>query len=206
MAPGGARQKIGCLFLCLVSGSSSLAQTATWPNIQPLHDSHTFIEPGRGKDTPFLALIKNASGSPVYKVECHNGNYDDESEINFSEDFQCALFGVSGGKGTTGNLLAVNNKDEQSTDWWNRGRMLSHQLRGECLAYPEYSTLRHFKIRGMLVTLRFTNVEWSSAKDQQGNPLLEKFTVTIDVVPDGTALSSTAEPAAGPEPPRSCYP
>jgi hypothetical protein len=205
VTPGAAGQKICCLFLWLVSGSGLLVQTAPWPNIQPLHESHKFIEPGRGKDTPLLALIKKASGGPVYKVECHNGNYDDESEINFSGDFQCALFGVSGGKGTTGNLLAVNNKDEQSTDWWNRGRMLSHQLRGECLAYPEYSTLRHFKIRGMLVTLRFTDMEWSTTKDQQG-PLLEKFTFTLDVVPDGTAQTSTAQPAAGPKPPRSCYP
>lgn len=205
VTPSGAREKICCLFLWLAVGSGLLAQTTTWPHVQALHESHAFIEASRGKDTPFLAFIKNASGVPVYKVECHNGNYEDESEINFSGVFQCALFGVSGGKETTGNLLAVNNKDEQSTDWWNRGRMLSHQLRGECLAYPEYSTLRHFKIRGMLLTLRFTDMEWSTTKDQQG-PLLEKFTFTLDVVPDGTALSSTAEPAAGPMPPTSCYP
>lgn len=206
IAPARGRHKVCFLFLWLLSAGGLRAQIASWPNIQALHESYTFIEPGRDKDTPFLAFIKNASGVPAYKLECHNGNYKDESEINFSGDFQCALFGLSGGKTTTWTLLAVSNKDEESTDWWNRGRMLSYQLRGECLAYPEYSTLRHFKLRGMLVTLQFTNIEWSTAKDQQGNSLLQRFTFTLDVVPDKTAQSSAAEPAAGAKPPRSCYP
>ena len=48
--------------------------------------------------------------------------------------------------------------------------MRAAQLRGKCLAYPEYSTDRHFKLRGMLITLQFSGMEWSAARDQQGNP------------------------------------
>jgi len=54
---------------------------------------------------------------------------------------------IEGERVITGNLLAANTSDERSTDWWNRGRMRSSQLLGECLAYPEYSTDRNFKLR-----------------------------------------------------------
>jgi hypothetical protein len=198
--------KICAVILMMMSAPSLSAQTDNWLAVQPLHEMQTFADAASDADTPFLVFIKDAKGVPAYKLECHNGNYDDSSGYNFSGTFQCALFGVRGEKRTTWNLLAVDNKDERSTDWWNRGRMLSSQLRGQCLAYPEYSTLRHFRVRGMLITFGFTNLVWSGTKDQQGNPLLEKFTFTLDVVPDKTAQSPTAEPAAGQTPPSSCYP
>jgi hypothetical protein len=197
---------IFCTFVFAVNGKGVLAQTTLWPTIRALHTSYTFIEPERGKDTPFLAFIESASGEPVYKFECHNGNYEDESEINFSGDFHCALFAVKGNRVTSADLLAADTKDERSTDWWNRGRVLSRQFRGDCLAYPEYSALRHFELRDMLITLRFTQVEWSDTRDQQGNPLLARFTFALDVVSDQTAQSAAAEPPRGPTPPRACYP
>jgi hypothetical protein len=183
------------------------AEANNWPVVQPLRETRTFVNPGRDNaDTPFLTLIKDSEGVPIYKLECHNGNYDDESEIDFSGDFHCALFAVKGDTLKSANLLAANTRDERSRDWWNRGRMRSEQLRGECLAYPEYSTVRHFRLRQMLITLRFTDIAWSASKDQQNNPLLGKFTFTVDVVPEKTAHSQTAELAAGPKPPRPCYP
>ena len=132
--------------------------------------------------------------------------------MRFSGDFQCALFAVGESGDSTGNLLAANTKDEQSTAWWNRGRMRLAQLRGVCLAYPEYSTVRHFKLRGMVITLRFTDIGWSATKDQQNNPLLAKFTFTLDVVPDKAARGPRDEQTErvaspkGPKPPSSCYP
>lgn len=198
--------KICCVMFVITSALLVPAQTNNWPEVQPLHEMHIFANAASDADTPYLVFIKDLKGVPAYKLECHNGNYDDNSEYNFSGTFQCALFAVNGDKRTTWNLLAVNNKDERSTDWWNRGRMLSNQLRGECLMYPEFSKLRRFKLRGMLVTLQFTDTEWGNTKDQQSNSLLEKFTFTLDVVSDKTAQSSTAEPATGPKPPSSCYP
>ena len=199
---------IACYFvLGMMTAFGLQAETSTWTSIEPVHEAHTFIDPGKnGMDTPFLLTINATGGGAAYKLECHNGNYDDESEINFSGDFQCALFAVKGNTQTSSNLLATASKDEQSTDWFNRGRMRSAQLRGECLRYPEYSTLRHFKVRGILITLRFTEIEWSGRNDQQGNPMLGKLTFALDVVPEKTASSSTAEPAAGPKPPSFCYP
>jgi hypothetical protein len=191
------------LFIVIASASSSHAQP-NWPMIQPVHETRTFANLGN-VDNSFVALIKDTAGVPVYKFECHNGNYEGDSEINFSGDLQCALFAIKESKIVSPNLLAANTRDEQSTDWWNRGRMRSEQLRGECLAYPDYSTDRHFKLRGMLVTLRFSDIEWSTLQDQQHNPMLVKFTFNLDAIPDKTASAPSPE-LAGAIPPRSCYP
>lgn len=138
-------------------------------------------------------------------MDCHNTDYNGEAEINFSGDFQCALFAIKGATLISGDLLAADTKNERSTDWWNRGRMLSGQLRGKCLAYPEYSTDRHFRLRGMLLTMRFTRLEWGTLKDQQGHRMVARFTFVLDVVPDTSAHTARTEVPRGPKP-SSCYP
>ena len=185
--------------------STLWAQTNPWPRIQPLMEQRSLIQfPADGSDTPFVVYIRDAGGSPAYKLECHNGDYNDQSEMNFSGDFQCALFALKGTTRTSGNLLAANTKDERSTDWWNRGRMLSNQLQGDCLKYPEYSTARHFRLRGMILTLYFTDTSWSSEGDAQA--LLRSFVFGVKARPDATARSARAELARGPKAPSSCYP
>ncbi len=199
--------KLSLFSLVVVSAMGLLAQVIGWPTVQPLEEKHVFNGAGQdGSDTSVLAFIKDTHGTPVYKLECHNGNYDNESEMNFSGDFQCALFAVKGKTLTSGDLLASDTKNELSTDWWNRGRMRAAQLRGACLQYPEYSTERHFKLRGMLLALNFTNIQWSPRQNRQGDPPLTGFTFTVKVVPDESANSSRAELAAGPIPPAACYP
>jgi hypothetical protein len=197
-----------CIAIVATAGSPTLsAEASHWPAIQPLHESHTFLDPGRGDaDTPFVALVKSLDGALAYRLECHNGNYDGESISTYSGDFQCALYALKGNALITGNLLAANTSDERSTDWWNRGRMRSSQLLGECLAYPEYSTDRNFKLRNMRVTLRFTDIAWGTQSDERSAPRLARFTFDISVVPDKAAKGSRAALAVGPPPPRSCYP
>ena len=190
-----------------VDPNSSQVQAGNWPVVRSLRETRTFTNVGKDNvDTPLRALIKDSAGVSVYSVICHSGNYEGRGEINFSGDFQCALFAVKGEARTSGNLLAVDAKDERSADWWNRGRMRSAQLRGEWLAYPEYSTMRHFKLRGMRFTMRYWDIEWSASKDQQGNPRLGQFAFSLDVSPDRTAHTNAAQRAVGPEPPAQCYP
>lgn len=197
-----------CFFaLVLMPAMVLLARASKWPVIRSLEETRVVTDLGKeGADTPVVTFIEDVAGVPIYKLECHTGDYENESEINFSGDFQCALFAVKGTTLTTGNLLAADSKDELSTDWWNRGRVRSTQLRGECLRYPEYSTDRRFRLRGMLLTLRLSNIKWSERKDQQGNPLLAGFTLDLKVDPDESANSSRSELVAGPKPPTSCYP
>jgi hypothetical protein len=199
--------KACALILATIYTVSLLAERNKWPTIQSLEKKRVITDLGKeGADTPVVEFIKDAGGVPAYKLACHTGDYENESEINFSGDFQCALFAVKGTILTSGDLLAADTKDELSTDWWNRGRVRSAQLRGECLRYPEYSTDRRFKLRGMLVILRFTNIQWSAGKDEQGNPRLAGFTLDIKVVPNKSAQGSRSELVPGQKPPASCYP
>jgi hypothetical protein len=165
-----------------------------WPPVLPVHRVLTFIHPGQnGRDTPALVLVPRQEGGTVYKLECHNGNYDDEREMSFSGDFQCALYALQGGRVSSGNLLADSTHD--------RGRMLSVQLSDRCGSYPEFGLVRHFRVRGMRVTLEFEDLQWSTSSGGEG---LDQFTVDLTVEPDQSALTETSEMAAAPRPPTGC--
>ena len=195
-----------CIFAALITIAQIplLGKANEWPLIRPVKVTHPFHNRTTDSDTPFSLSIRNSEGVPVYSLECHNGNYDKDSEMNFSGDFQCALFAIRNGTRVSSNLLAANTKNEQSTDWWNRGRMRSAQLRGTCLEYSEYSTDRVFKLRGMRLTLRFTNMRWAQVKGRE--PVLTGFTFTFNAVPDQASRGPKAEVVAGSAPPPSCYP
>jgi len=181
-------------------------QADDWPIIKPLEESHVFRKTGMAAaDRTFIALVRSETGVPIYKLECHSGEYEGDSEMNYSGDFQCALFALNGETLASGNLLAADTANELSTDWWNRGRMRSAQLTGECLKYPEYSTERHFRLRAMRLTLRFSDMEWGP-KDHPHNPVLTGFTFTVTAAPDASARSPRAEVVSGARPPESCYP
>ena len=189
-----------------MSASGMAAQANRWPTVRSFHGKYVFVDPEGKTDMPLTVFLYDTRGVPVYKLECHNGNYGVASGIWYSGDFQCALFALKGASLASGDLLAANTKNELSSDWWNRGRMRAAQLRGTCLAYPEYSTDRHFKLRGMLLTLRFADVKWGPGKDKQNKPLLTRFTFLLRVVPDESAQSSRPELPSGPKPPSACYP
>jgi hypothetical protein len=88
-------------------------------------------------------------------------------------------------------------------DWRNRGRLIAAQLQGDCLQYPEYSTLRHFRLRGMDVTLAYSDIAWTQGPKASQ---LRGFTLTLDTMPDKDAKMPMAEVAAGDAPPTRCYP
>lgn len=177
-----------------------------WPPIRPVEVSRTLNNKTTIADTPFFLSIKDVHRVTIYRLECHNGNYENGSKINFSGDFQCALFAIKNGSRVSGNLLATNTKDELSTEWWNRGRTRSAQLRGKCLDYPDYSTDRIFKLRGMRLTLRFTKMKWGRNKSREHGPVLTGFTFTFKAVPDESAHTANADVVGAPAPPASCYP
>ncbi len=183
------------------------ARADTWPAVKSLYERHTFIAPGKdGSDTPFVEDILGANGTPLYRLECHNPNYRGDPAESYTGYFQCRLQVLKDGKRVGPNLLAADTPDEKSQEWWNRGRLRLVQLLGQCITFPEYSMIRHFRLRGMLLTLQFSDVEWSPRHDAQGYPLVDQFTVVAQVDPDETAQTATAEPALGNPPPAFCYP
>lgn len=182
-----------------------LSATNDWPTILPIREEKV-IGNIAAADTPLTVWIKNTAGRPMYKLECHTGNYENESEMNFSGDYQCALFAVKGGEPASGDLLAANTKDELSTDWWNRGRIRADQLQGDCVRYPDYSTSRHFLLRGMRITLQVKEPQWANNPKNRADHLLSGFTLGVSIVPDPHANSVRAELPSEPKPPSACYP
>ena len=180
---------------CSVLGFIVFPTSTNWPLVQPVKKTVTFMEPGKsGTDIPLSLILKDTHGVPVYKLECHNGNYEDSSELNFSGNFQCSLFALKEGRTRASwNLLAAKTKDEQSSDWFNRGRMMANQLWGRCGDIPEYGRIRNFRLRKMLITLEFSNLKWSS-KVVEGEHQLKQFTFTVSVVPDKDASTGAAKP------------
>lgn len=172
----------------------------SWPEVQSL--AQTFRIPDvsvTNADTPATASILDLKGRPIYKLECHNGNYSDQSRMNFSGTFQCALFAMKGGSSYGWNLLADRN--QQDSDWGNRGRMLSEQLRGSCAGWPGYGSVRVFRLRGMKITFTFKDLKW---KPVQHEERLATFTFEVNVVRDPTAKTAEAEILKVPKAPRSC--
>jgi|HubBroStandDraft_6_1064221.scaffolds.fasta_scaffold19378_2 hypothetical protein len=172
-----------------------------WPVVKPVHTQITVTEQA-GRDAPVHLVVTDVRGRPLYTLDCHNSEYDDDFDLSYSGDFQCALFVLTNGKTTSGNLLADSSYNASSTDWWNRGRMLAKNLWRNCANYPEYGTLRHFKVRGMLVTLRFGDLVWATPTADSSK--LSRFTADIDVAPDRRATSPTAEYLPGPTPGQAC--
>lgn len=188
-----AMRVVVLLFGIIAVSSPCLA----WPTVKPI--DRTFevrIHPGN--DSPIVIVLNTTSDKPAYRVECHTGDYEDMSLINFSGTFQCAVFALDGGKIVSWNLLAADTRYEQGSDWTNRGRMLSEQLEGSCAAYAEYGLVRHFRFRAMVLTLRFSNLVWERPKD------LASFSLGISALADPAATTATAAVVHVSRPPRAC--
>ncbi|HEY3645061.1 MAG TPA: hypothetical protein VGM16_06945, partial [Gammaproteobacteria bacterium] len=171
-----------------------------WPVLKQRHEQFAFVAPETaGVDQPFVLHLQDVSGTEKYRLECHVGGQGQEDLLKWSGLYQCALFPTNGDSITAVDLLAADTRQEQADDGWNRGRILAQQFHAPCVSYPEYSTLRHFKLRGFDLTLAFTDVVWSG-------PRIGKFTLHVDVTPDAEANSDVALTAAGDRPPRACYP
>lgn len=191
--------------LLLMTNPAVQPTQGAWPVIQPLHAEYQFFRPqDSDAELPsFSVYLKDATDTSRYKFECHAGGYPDDSEMTWSGDFQCALFPYAKDTVTPVNLLAVDSHEEQSVDWRNRGRMFAAQLQGDCLQYPEYSAQRHFRLRGMDLILAYSDIAWTQGPK---GPALQKFTLSLDAVPDKDAKTPMAEPAAGDRPSQICYP
>lgn len=185
--------------LPLMTNPSAQAPSG-WPVLKERHEQFAFVAPnGPGVDRPYVLHLLDSSGAEQYRLECHTGEHGEDELLKWSGLYQCALFPTKGDSISAVDLLAADTREEQSDDGWNRGRILAQQFHAPCVSYPEYSTLRHFKLRGFDLALSFTDVIW------QG-PKLEQFTLHVDVTPDTDAKSPLAVTAAGDRPSHACYP
>lgn len=185
--------------LTLMTNPSGQAPTG-WSVLKERHETFAFVAPnGPGVDRPYVLHLEDAAGNERYRLECHSGEHGEDNLLKWSGLYQCALFPTKGDSISAVDVLATDTREEQADDGWNRGRILAQQFHAPCISYPEYSNLRHFKLRGMDLTLAFTDIAWDGAK-------IAGFTLHVDVTPDADAKSDVAAAAEGDRPPRACYP
>jgi hypothetical protein len=174
-----------------------------WPAVRPLREQRTFQITGNS-DAPLNAVIRDTKGFPVYEFECHNGEYENGTGFNFCGTFHCALFALNKDRvRESWNLLATDEDAERESDWFNRGRMTEGQLWGECSKDPDYGMVRHFRLCGMAIQFRYSDLRWSNRSTDEHR--LSAFTFTLSVVADVTAKSLWAERVKTPRPPNSCW-
>ena len=186
--------------LSLFSGSLGLAEKEIWPEVVPLQKSVYFADAHRA-EAKFT--VTGTDETPLYLIECHTWEYEGDRDFDYSGDFECRLKSLYS-KDTYSTLFTDNPK--QSRDWESRARFLAEELVGKCGDYPEYGRVRHFRLRGMKITLtmddlRFKVSNGSDAAKQQ-RPQLDSFLFGLQVESDPSALSAIAEPVPFAEPPR----
>src|SRR5262245_55221528 len=127
--------------------------------------------------------------------------YRGDPDFEYSGDFECRLTSlVAPSRYST--LLTDN--PNQSHDWESRGRFLADELFRSCVSYPEYGAVRHFRLRGMKITLSLSNIVFdTSAGVRSTNGLLglSSFRFAFSVEPDSTAHGEIAEVPGYEQPP-----
>jgi hypothetical protein len=153
--------------------------------------------------------IFSATGDTLYILECHQYGYERDPNFSYSGAFECRLKSASSSDSYS---TLLTDDPHQSRDWESRGRFLVQELVGECARYPEYGLERSFRVRGMLITLRMSDLKWSR-ESHIANPALDyrtdgaseyltSFNFEVDVKSDPSATSEIAERVQFQHPPR----
>jgi hypothetical protein len=169
-------------FVVVCSGAQS------YPVVAALQ--RTFDVPDVGKANVSLD-IPSVNGASLYRLECRSsGNSPEPASFDYSGDFECKLSSV-GGLEPYSTLLTEDA--HQSRDWESRGRFFSAELRGDCARIPEFGATRHFKLRGMKLTLQALDAVFT----ERGN--LSSLKLAVTVRPDPHARRPIAEIVPIPE-------
>jgi hypothetical protein len=197
--------------VALISVMGGVLRTS-WPAIAPTNKIFRISDPSHALIKTYL---RSPSGKPLYLFVCRAGRdeYADSLGVNYAGDLDCRLVPASLGE------VEMNLLVEQAglAAWYSRGRMNASDLYGPCATYPEYGTVRHFRLRGMKLTIRFTDVAFAEEVIGSGNDALmagkslRGYMVRLTAVPDSAASSAIAASSGYLDPhreqpghPRSC--
>jgi hypothetical protein len=118
----------------------------------------------------------------------------DRSGLTFdwSGDFECRLTSLYS-HDSFSTLFADNPR--VTRDWDTRARFLAEELIGSCASYPEHGALRHFRLRGMTITLSIHDVVFDSTLMDNGDlrPSLKSFRFVISVERNPAVHSSLTQ-------------
>jgi len=143
--------------------------------------------------SPHTAVVKTfflgTDGRPLYLFICRTGDDETVLNVSYAGDLDCRLIEADQGEVETNLLVEAHDL----AAWYSRARMFGYELLGDCAAYPEYGRIRHFRLRGMRITMTFENVRFSKISNDDGSPSLASYTLRLKVQPDATANRDIAE-------------
>jgi len=155
-----------------------------WPLIKPL-DTHVRIDLTAGL-SDIRVPIRSINGETIYWLRCLGGSTEQLDTLgehdgeNYVAPLACVL--VERPDGWLGSLLS----EDESAIWYSRGQFHGPELVGDCGRYPEFGLIRHFRLRGMQLTLTAENVKLN----QQG---LDGLTLHVTAIQDAGAKTAIAE-------------
>lgn len=156
-----------------------------WPTIRPI-DQKVEVDLTRSL-VDFRLPILSGHGRPLYWLRCLGGStarldaLGDHDGNNYVAPLACVL--VVQADGWNASLLS----EDDAAVWYSRGQYHGNDLFGECGRYPEFGTLRHFRLRGMKITLSAENIVVRQHND------VTRFTLHVRVEPDPSAHTANAE-------------
>ena len=177
----------------LLNGNAAKATVQEWPTVMA-QKQHVIVSNNTTKAAAFF--IFGMDGIPKYLIECHDYEYQGDTAFDYSGDFECRLTSLYS-KETYSTLFT--DDPNQSRDWQSRARFLLGDLFGSCASDNAYGPVRHFRLRGMQISLAMTNIKTRIFRDKtQGvtkkSRRLASFVFAVAVTPDKAIASEIAEP------------
>ncbi|OOG62049.1 hypothetical protein B0E46_13725 [Rhodanobacter sp. B04] len=143
-----------------------------WPRIKPLNVRIRIdLAAGLGD---IRIPIRSINGETVYWLRCLSGTtaqldtLGEHDGENYVAPLACVL--VQQPDGWHSSLLG----EDGSATWYSRGQFHGPELTGDCGRYPEFGLVRHFRLRGMQLTLAAENVKLNPQKS-------DGFSLTLHV-------------------------
>lgn len=121
--------------------------------------------------------IEDRNGKVQYLFWCRGGTppnmdvYEEKTGFSMVGSLICRL--SEGGTKTDLSLL----QEDATAVWHSRGQIHEDAITGRCANYPEFGATRHFLLRDMQLTLRFSDVKL------RANGGFSRLTMTLQAVP-----------------------
>ena len=198
------RRSTLCFFALSVLGLKPVVadqpaeKTFSWPVVGTIKRSFDFPD---ARNALLELPILEVNSKPLYILSCRGRDLLDDPDFEYTGDFECRLRSLYSAD-LYSTLLTHNPMQERS--WESRGRFISESLYGQCADYPEYGRVRHFRLRGMKLTLALSRITFERARrpgGQEESELLKSFHLEVAIEPDPGALSTIAEDVPFAEPP-----
>jgi len=174
-----------CRFCCVLMFLLPTAAWGGWPVVA--QQDVTFTVNASSPRNDISIVLFGLDAKPLYRLVCRGGSdeYRDQifarSEIYYVPDLMCVL--NEGDEEHEGSLLS----EGQEPAWYTRGQFRWPDLIGVCGNYPEFGRVRHFRLRGMEITLTASGISLDDGH-------LSSFALRIQVRNARDARTRHAEP------------